>query len=576
MKWKIIHKLDKIPKGKQGKVDSIIELLLIQRGLASKKDQKEFLQPSLDDLHKDFFDKNELVTAFDRIQKAIVNNEQIVIYSDYDVDGITGGCILWETLDSMRARVMPYVPHRIEEGYGISKKGIDNILGLYPDTKLIITVDHGVTAVNEVAYAKEKGLDVIITDHHTVGKKMPKAYAIIHTTKLAGSGVAYIFSNAIRHSERSRAKRDAVEESHTSHTVSGMRSFVASSPQDDRNEHLGLAAIGAIGDLVPLKEANRVIVTFGLEALQKTKRIGLTVLFDEIGLKNKYIGTYEIGFMIAPRINASGRLTHALDALRLLCTKSTKRARELAKSLNQTNVDRQTMMNVSNEHAKSLVSSEKKLLFIADESYHEGIIGLVAGKLVEEYYRPAIVIAKGKKFSKASARSILGFNIIEALRAHSYLLINAGGHPMAAGFTVETEKLPELEEKLRLYVEENLDDKLLNREITIDMEIEFEYLSRDLYTKIQQLAPFGVGNHEPLFVTKNVTVLSASPVGNNGEHLKMILQKGKSMFETIGFRKGYLYNFLSSDKKISIAYTLSNNSWNNQEKLQLKLRDIQV
>ncbi|MBI4129678.1 single-stranded-DNA-specific exonuclease RecJ [Candidatus Roizmanbacteria bacterium] len=546
------------------KVAEIISILLNNRGFKSKKAIDEFLNPSLDHISKyRFFDTNSLEKAIQRIKKAIEKKEQVIVYSDYDADGITGAAILWETFDTLGADAYPYVPNRMEEGYGLSKKGIDNVRKDYPNAKLIITVDHGITAVEQTAYAKEKGFDIVITDHHTLPKKLPKAYAIIHTTELAGSGVAYVFSKKCSDAIHGVKNKGAINRITT----------------DLTNDHLALAAIGTISDLVPLIGHNRVIAKFGLEVLNNTKRIGLLSLFEESGLLGRPIGTYEVGFMIGPRINASGRLTHALDALRLLCTKSPKRAELLAKLLNQTNLDRQSMLQIATQHAKTLVSSEKKLLFIAHESYHEGVIGLVASKLVEEYYRPAIVLSKGEMYSKASARSINGFNIVEAIRTCSDILVNVGGHPMAAGFTVETSKLIVLEKRLVQFATEQIRDAQLERELRIDTELSFSDISWELYDAIKQFEPFGIGNPEPVFISNDVAIVDARVIGRDNNHLKLKVKQHHSpkgvVFDAIGFGKGELYAQLSPDKPISIAYSLSANEWNGNTSLQLKLKDLQ-
>lgn len=566
MKWKILNTKQIVNSQQQTVIKEIIDILLQNRGFKTEKQRESFLHPTIKELNEDFFEKKQLKKALERISLAIKNNEQIIVYSDYDVDGITGGAILWETLDSLGAKVMPYVPNRMDEGYGMSKKGIDSILSQYPDAKLIVTVDHGITAVEQTLYAKEKGLDVIITDHHTIGRDLPKADAIVHSTELAGSGVAYVFSRKILR--------------HCSDAIHGIQNKDATHLRGHVNrittdsEHLALAALGTIGDLVPLTGANRVIAKYGLEALNKTKRIGLLSLFEAAKLLGKKIGTYEVGFVIAPRINASGRLTHALDALRLLCTKSEKRARELASLLNSTNLERQAIMAQSSEHAITLITDERKLLFVAHESYHEGVIGLIAGRLVEKYYRPAIVIAKGTILSKASARSITGFNIVEAIRNSSDLLLNVGGHPMAAGFTIETEKLSLLEEKLRAHVEEILPDHLLERELKIDTVLPFSAISKKLFSQIQSLAPFGIGNPEPIFATENVQVIDATVVGSEGQHVRLRIEHEGVGFEAIAFGKGQLYGSLSPNESVNIAYNITENTWNGNTKMQLKVKDI--
>ncbi|MBI2032917.1 MAG: DHH family phosphoesterase, partial [Candidatus Levybacteria bacterium] len=298
------------------KLDKFTKILLENRGLKTKKEIDAFLNPRLENVTVDSvdIDKKQLAKVLKRIEKSIKDKEQIVVFGDYDVDGICGTAILWETLHNLGARVMPYIPHRVDEGYGLSKKGISNVKSEMPDVKLIITVDNGIVASEAVEYAKKKGIDVIITDHHVPSKKLPKAYAIVHTTKLCGTGVAYLLSKVLRHI-----------------------------PRNEDDEHLELVALATIADLVPLREANRVLTKYGLSALAKTKRLGLLELFKEAALDASVIGVYHVGHIIAPRLNAMGRMEYAMGSLRLLCTKSSDRAVKLAWKLGQTNRERQML-----------------------------------------------------------------------------------------------------------------------------------------------------------------------------------------------------------------------------------------
>ncbi|MBI2431192.1 MAG: DHH family phosphoesterase, partial [Candidatus Levybacteria bacterium] len=394
-KWKIIGK---------SKTGNILDLLLQNRGIKTKKEIEEFLHPKLESVTTKTVgvDQKQLKIAVKRIQKAIEDKEQIVVFGDYDVDGICGAAILWETLYALGASVIPYIPHRVDEGYGLSKTGISNIQSQMSNVKLIITVDNGIVANDAVEFAKREGIDVIITDHHVPGKKLPKAHAIVHTTKLCGTAVAYLLAQEFKILE----------------------------------DHLGLVALATVADLVPLTGANRTLLTYGLNILQKTKRTGIMAICSEAGIDQRTIGTYEIGHVIAPRLNAMGRLEYAMDSLRLLCTKDQQRAKLLAEKLGSTNRERQELTLETVLHATSGIRNQesgirKKLLFISHESYQQGVIGLVAGKLVEEFYRPAIVVSKGEKVSKASARSVHGFNIIEFIRLASEHLVDVGGHPMA-------------------------------------------------------------------------------------------------------------------------------------------------
>ncbi|MBI4097506.1 MAG: single-stranded-DNA-specific exonuclease RecJ, partial [Candidatus Levybacteria bacterium] len=483
---------------------------------------------------------------------AIEKKEQIIIFGDYDADGVSGTAILWETLNSLSANVMPYIPHRVEEGYGLSVKGIENLLKTFPNTKLIITVDNGIVANKAVEFANSLGLDVIITDHHVPGKNLPKAYSIVHSTKICGAGVAWFFSKQIKN-KKSNLKSESA------------------------NGHLALVALATVADVMPLNGFNRTLLKIGLESLKKTKRIGLIELFKLAAIDANKIGAYEIGHIIAPRLNAMGRIQHAMDSLRLICTNNKSRAQELAQKLNSTNLERQQMTLDSFLHAKGNISEKtiKKILFIAHESYEPGVIGLIAGKLTEEFYRPSIVLSIGKEYSKASARSIAGFNIIEFIRLSSDLLVDAGGHPMAAGFTVETKNITKLQKLLEKLAEEQLADGLLVRKLKIDCELDLDLINEELFAEISKLAPFGQGNPEPAFLSKGVVIENMQIVGKDGRHLRIQVKSQNSKVKIGGILFGYDQSLdLKIGDKIDIVYVISQNEWNGNKKLELKIKDI--
>jgi single-stranded-DNA-specific exonuclease len=533
-KWKILSE----------KKEDIIQILLSNRGLTTKKDIENFLHPK----HPREFtakevgiDPRALKNAVARIHKAIKDKESIVVYADYDADGITAGAIMWETIHAMGGSVMPYIPHRVEEGYGLSVKGINAAREQY-DPSLIITVDHGITARENVVYAKSLGIEVIVTDHHVKPDKLPDCI-IVHTTELCGAGVSWFVANAL----------------------------------SNNSELLALASIGTIADIVSLTGANRSIVKFGLQELNKTKRVGLLALLQDAGLTLGELTTYDVSHVLAPRLNAMGRLVHAMDALRLLCTHQEDKAILLARKLGLTNKERQQLTIDTSLHAKHIVAERlkeglPKLLFVSHETYNQGVIGLVAGKLVEEYYRPAIVVSRGETVSKASARSIAGFNIVEAIKSCSDLLVDVGGHPMAAGFTVETKNLTELQTRLEKLADKKLTDALLTRELRIDTELPFATITPAFWETLREFEPFGFGSPEPVFATRGVTVSDARLVGADGKHLKLRV----SSFDAIAFGMGNLYPKLKPGAVIDIAYTVDMNVWNGKKKLQLKIKDIQM
>jgi single-stranded-DNA-specific exonuclease len=548
MKWNVLSK----KSGTTTTNDKVLITLLANRGLKTKKQQEEFLNPSLKLLDVNFFNNRQFIKACERIKKAIQNKEQIIVYSDYDVDGITGTAILWETLHSLKARTMPFVPDRIKHGYGLSAKGIEEMVQAFPETKLVITVDNGITAKKEIEELQNRGIDVIITDHHTIPPEKPRAYAIIHSLALSGSGVALAFTHLLSQ-------------------------WIKKSASEWNQEHLALAALGTIADLVPLLGPNRVIATFGLAALNNTKRLGLKALIAVSGLTGQSIEAYHVGYVIAPRINASGRLSHGLEALQLLCTHDSKRAIRLASHLNTLNSNRQESTHEAYIHAEHHRGKNEKLLFVSHESYHEGIIGLVAGNLVESFYRPAIVISIGKELSKASARSIRGVNIHTLLSKASYLFQNFGGHPMAAGFSVYTNQLEELEKKLIEIFTAEIPDSLLEPELRIDMKLPLSEVSNNLFQKIHTMRPFGVGNPEPVFVSDQVFVANARTVGKDGKHLRVTIttdQLHNNTITGIGFNLGDKYPLLESGEMVDVAYSITENIWNGKKSLQLKLKDL--
>ncbi|MEK7517186.1 MAG: single-stranded-DNA-specific exonuclease RecJ [Patescibacteria group bacterium] len=572
MKFKIQNSKFKIKESGFDTKD-LIKVLLINRGIKTKRGINEFLDPKLEDVTIESvgIDKKQLRKAINRIQKAIKSKEKIVVFGDYDVDGICGTAILWETLNSLGADVMPYIPHRIEEGYGLSSKGISNLKSQISNVKLIITVDNGIVANAAVEFANKQRIDVIIIDHHVPSKNLPEAFAIVHTTKLCGAGVAWMLSN--------------VPKNETLKQVQGDNNRRVQHDSEKEN-HLELVALATIADLVPLVGANRTFVKLGLEKLRQTKRIGLLELFKEAGLEQLAIGVYEIGHIIAPRLNAMGRLEYAMDSLRLLCTKNRERAEMLAQILGRTNRERQELTLATFENSKfkihpsadgsKLQLKSQKLLFIADSSYQQGVIGLVAGKLVEEFYKPAIVVSIGEKYSKASARSVTGFNIIEFIRGASELLVDAGGHPMAAGFTVETAKLTLLQKTLEDKALKLLDEDKLTRGLRIDCELPLSVVDSELYQEIQKLAPFGMGNPEPTFVSRGVMIGNMRLVGRDGKHVKLqfIIQNSEFRIQGIAFGMGERANEFHVGDKVDVVYTIDEDSWNGNERLQLKVKDI--
>ena len=406
-----------------------------------------------------------------------------------------------------------------------------------------MTVDNGIVANEAVAVANKLGIDVIVTDHHSLGKKVPKALAIVHTAEISGAGAAWVMIREL-----------GVEMG------------------------LELPAIGTVADQMTLLGANRSIVKWGLTNLNRTGRLGLLAMYDKAGVSLGEIGMREINYVIAPRINASGRLGSAMDSLRLLCTKKGDRAGEIAEALQKVNSERQKLVEESVARAVGQVGGEMSegILVIAHEEYHEGTIGLIASALVEKYYRPAVVFSKGRRISKASARSISGFNIIETVRELEKYLVAGGGHPMAAGFSVRTDQLAEFTEKLVAISKPILTEDVLKKSLRIDLEIGFSLIDWKLVERIEDFSPFGLGNPRPVFCTRGVEIKEVVTVGEGGKHLKMTLRNEGREYGAIAFGMGEMMNEIENGEKVDVAYSVEKNVWNGRENLQLKVRDIKT
>lgn len=555
-KWDILY------RSRVSSIEYLVSVLLKNRGIKTKKDRDGFFNPpnpSNTSISSLGIKKTDLKRAIDRIKKAKADKEQVIIYGDYDADGITATAIMWEALHDYGLDVLPHIPDRFEEGYGINTQSVENLKSKIPNLKLIITVDNGIVAYEGVDKAKELGIDVIVIDHHTLGTKKNTALAVVHSTQTSGSGLSWFFVKELFSSIKY--------------------------PVSNILQSLELAAIGTIADQLPLTGVNRSIVKYGLSELNKTKRPGLLALFKESGIEKDNgqsvsIGTYEVGYIIAPRINAMGRLKHGIESLRLLCTKDKLKAFDIAQNIGNTNIDRQKMVDSVMATTLSELKNESKgptnkIIVISGENYHEGVIGLAAGRLVEEYYRPAIVLSVKGDIAKASARSISGFDIISAIRNSSDLILQGGGHPMAAGFSISTNKIEEFTKAINAYAGEQLTDELLQKKLKIDCEINFDQINYDLYNKLTEFDPTGLGNFTPLFCTREVRVVGVKSVGRENKHLKMKLEKGGANFDAIWFNANLSIS-LAAHQVIDVVYNIDDNSWNGYKNLQLKIKDMEM
>jgi len=540
MKWEIINKKE-VSTNKE-----LISLLLENRGIKTAKAQDDFFlpkDPTKISLKSVGILSTEIKKAISRIKIAKKNNEHVIIYGDYDADGITGTAILWEALHSLGVFVLPHIPERFSEGYGINLKTVKKLKEKDPKLSLIITVDHGIVAEEKIKIINKLGIDVIITDHHQAGNKLPKPQALIYTTKISGSAVAWFLAREV--------SKDLIR------------------------EKLSLAAIGTIADQLPLTGINHSIVKFGLIELNNTKRPGLIALREESKLKE--IGTYEVGFIIAPRINSMGRLKHGLESLRLLCTRDLIKAKIIAKNIGDTNLERQKIVDEVVLHARNSYKNIKEQLIIvlAHEKYHEGVIGLAAAKLVEEFYRPAVVLSLKDNIAKASARSIAGFNIIEAIR-NVNLHTEGGGHPMAAGFSINSNKISEFTDKINKFAVGLLTSDMLIKKIKIDCQLKFSQISNEFINILKKFEPLGLGNPSPLFISNNVVIEKLKIVGSTKSHYKLQVRQDLIAYEAIFFNGAKEYPNLKQGEKIDLVYAVEENIWNGNKSIQLKIRDLSV
>jgi single-stranded-DNA-specific exonuclease len=526
-----------------------LEILLNNRGI-SKDNLHEFLNPPFPkELKPENFgvDSNNLKTAKNRIQKAINDDENILIYGDYDVDGITSTAVLWQTLHALTKKVMPFVPDRENDGYGIKAASYFNF-EKEKNTKfsLLITVDNGIVATEEIKKIVKEGTEVIVVDHHIPTETLPPACAFVHSTLVSGCTLAWLLAF-----------------------------------QFNKDADLGLAALGAVADCMPLNGVNRSIVVHGLQSLRLNPGPGIKKLIQVSGSKQDGLSAYDLGFVLGPRINAVGRLSNPTDALRLLCSSSTEQAAKFAQVLDSYNKDRQTLQQDSLEIAQSAVADiQDKLIFVADQSYHPGIIGLIAGKLTEKYYLPSIAISVGEEVSKGSCRSIKELNIVESLREHSDLLVELGGHAGAAGFSVKTENIEKFKAAITKTINEKLNGLDLKPSVTVDAVMKLSAATIKIYRIINKLEPFGLENPEPLFLFKNLAVVQKRVVGGRGEHLKLKLDDPETRkienisADAIAFKKGEMDGQLKIGSRVDVIARLGSNTWNGITLPQLIVKEI--
>ncbi len=544
------------------KIYEVLAHLLVERGIKSYNDAKKFFRPSLDSLYDPFL-MNGMETATYRLIQALTENQLITIYGDYDVDGTCATAILYLFLKELDANVDFYIPKRLSEGYGISKQGIDQVKG--KNTSLLISVDCGITAIEETEYANQLGMDVIICDHHQPKEELPNALAVLDPLKpecnypfkyLSGAGIAFKLAQGL--SERI-GKREAPL------------------------AYLDLAALAGAADIVPLTDENRVIVSEGLRLINESPRPAIAALIEASHLHPGNLTSGQIVFTLAPRINAVGRMGDAERAVELLITKDKTEAMQLAAVLENENYERRKIDVDTFDEAMQLVENSLDLdnemaIILHQEEWHPGVIGIVASRLVEKYYRPTIMLTTIDGVAKGSARSISNFDIYEALQKCEGSLIHFGGHKAAAGLAIEIEKLNEFKKRFNEVVRTSIKETDLMPELTINSELRFSEITPKFLRILDLFGPFGPGNMRPVFLSKNVTVANTPRIVGNDHLLCSFKQDGANkVFDCIGFNmKDFYDTLINSNGDLNIVYSIDKTVRDERTFPQFRLKDIKT
>ena len=526
------------------------------------ENKKTFLEPDYKTGLHDPFLMLGVDRAVDRIISAIEKNEKVGVFGDYDADGIPATTLVDSVLKHHKLDTFTFIPKRAE-GYGLNERGIDWLFD--QGVTLIVTVDLGITGKKQVAYAKTKGIDVIVTDHHEpIEELRPDAYALIDPKQkeckypfkeLSGTGVAFKVMCALCQKTK---KLDF----------------------DQLKWYLDLVAISTFCDIVPLQDENRILAKFGLVVLSKTKRAGLKKMYEVAGIDVKTISPYTVGFMIGPRLNAPGRMGDCSNSLKLLMAENEDEATENAMKLEEANATRQDILKKVLKEAENKVADEelflRRIILVSGKDWPEGIVGLVAGRLTDKYARPAIVIGFHDGLGVGSARSVDDFSILEALNQSKQFLIKHGGHTKAAGLTINEDQLEGFYTSLLAIADKELKDENLVAKIRCEMEIEFSQISWDLVEKLEKMEPFGLGNAKPVFFCKNIKCIEKKTLGKSNDHLKLSLSSQGENFSAIGFGLGVKDKLISIGDEIEIAFTIEKDDWRGGKNLQLKLIDFRT
>ena len=539
-------------------VDKAIAKLLVQRGIDSFEKARLFFRPSLDDLHNPYLMK-DMDKAIERIEKAFQNNEKILVYGDYDVDGTTAVSLVYSYISSFYPNVTTYIPDRYEEGYGVSFQGID-----YADDNeisLIIALDCGIKAHEKIDYANSKNIDFIIADHHLPDDTIPNAIAVLDPKRkdceypykeLCGCGIGFKIIQALAEKRGQKT--------------------------EDLLPYLDLVATAIAADIVPITGENRILAKFGLEVINSNPRNGIKALIQN--LKKEELTITDVVFIIAPRINAAGRIYHGNYAVKLLTEFDLSQAEEFAQNIETFNTERKDLDSfITKEALQQIIETNQEKLFttvVFNENWHKGVIGIVASRLIETYYKPTLVFTESNGKMVASARSVKGFDIHEALEKCSEFIEQFGGHKYAAGLTVAKEKFELFREKFEEVVKNSITEESLSPEINIDSEIDFSDINPKFIRILKQFEPCGPENMTPVFLTKNVMDTGyAKAIGKNEEHLKLFVkQNGTQPISAIGFNLGKKVEIVQGLKPFEMVYSIDENHWNGNTTIQLKARDI--
>lgn len=555
------------------KIDQSLANLLVQRGITNYDDAKEFFRPQLNKLHDPFLMK-DMDVAIERIEKAIENNEKILVYGDYDVDGTTAVSLVYTYLKSLYPNVDFYIPDRYSEGYGISYKGID--FAHENKISLIIALDCGIKATEKIKYANEKSVDFIICDHHRPGDQLPEAYAVLDPKRkdcqypykeLSGCGVGFKLIQAYQQKKK--------------------KNF------DELEKYLDLVVVSIAADIVPVTGENRILAYYGLKLINHDPRPGLEAIFKFSGIKRRPTGprggfsfTKELTisdmvFLVGPRINAAGRLESAKNSVELLIAGSLEEASKLAEQINEINTERRSLDAQITQEALDNISTDEFMLkskatIVYNPNWHKGVIGIVASRLTEIYYRPTIVLTKSNGLITGSARSVKDYDIYDAIDSCSYLLEHFGGHKYAAGLSLKQENLEKFKECFENVVNSTIEDSMLIPEIEIDADLNLNEIHSKFYRVLKQFAPFGPGNMAPVFRARElIDTGHGRIVGQNHLKLNVIHQRISSLpFPAIAFQQAYFHEEMTKGEPFNICYHLEENEWNGIVSLQLNIKDL--